>query len=455
MDLKHTFGWVPEQRRRRRVQLLLLFGSLVVLLLGIGWGILYIFQDRWLLAALHLSLASLSIPVLSLVWKHKLRTATIVLAHGLLFMVILLCMLDVPVGDIPRSTHMYFLPIAAGLFFILEKDKLYLRIFIPFLYAVAFLVFASTDVGFLDPDLTAPMDVRAPGVWINNVTAVISLFVVLALMQADFAARHALEREMRKSLARGDFRLYYQPQIDNSGNVIGVEALLRWQHPQQGMISPQTFIGLAEETGLILPLGEWVIKTACAQLVAWADNPAVAHLTMSVNISASQFRQPDFVQLVTEIVRRSAVRPAKLKLELTEGVLVRDIDGVANRMHALRRLGISWSIDDFGTGFSSLNVLKRLPFDQIKIDQTFVRDVLRDERDQGIVRAVIDLGRSLGMTLIAEGVETEEQREWLGACGCEAYQGYLFSKPVPADDLVAWISSRSERLELRPVHAAG
>lgn len=256
-------------------------------------------------------------------------------------------------------------------------------------------------------------------------------------MQATVSARASLESRLREALANNQFLLHYQPQVDGSGQVTGSEALVRWLDPKRGMVSPGEFIPVAEQSGLILPLGQWVLESACNELARWASEPAMAHLTVSVNVSARQFHQSSFVELVLDTLKRTGANPKQLKLELTESMLVDDIAGVIAKMNALKGYGVSFSLDDFGTGYSSLAYLKRLPLDQLKIDQSFVRDILIDPNDAAIAKTVIALAESMGLGVIAEGVETEGQRDFLANAGCRAYQGYLFSKPLPLDDFVA------------------
>lgn len=251
-------------------------------------------------------------------------------------------------------------------------------------------------------------------------------------MQAVVTARVELEAGLREALREGQLLLHYQPQVTGPGHLKGVEALVRWQHPQRGLVSPAEFIPLAEDTGLILPLGQWVLETACTQLAAWALQPAMAHLTMAVNVSARQFHEGHFVEQVLAALSRSGARPQRLKLELTEGLLIDNLEDVITKMNALKKQGISFSLDDFGTGYSSLSYLKRLPLDQLKIDQSFVRDLLTDPSDAVIARAIVVLGHSLGLQVIAEGVETAAQFDALARMGCDAYQGYYFGHPVAA-----------------------
>jgi len=229
--------------------------------------------------------------------------------------------------------------------------------------------------------------------------------------------------------------LFYQIQVDGEGRTIGAEALARWNHPKRGLVSPAHFIPLAEESGMILPLGKWVLETACSQLVIWAQQAATAQWTLAVNVSASQFVQADFVTSVISAIEKAGANPRLLKLELTESMLVNDVEDIIVKMTTLKAYGVSFSLDDFGTGYSSLSNLKRLPLAQLKIDQSFVRDVLIDPSDAVIARTVVALGHNLGLKVIAEGVETVGQHNFLAGLGCDAFQGYYFGRPGPADDL--------------------
>jgi len=250
-------------------------------------------------------------------------------------------------------------------------------------------------------------------------------------MEAVVKERAALEDDLRRALGENQFLLQYQPQIEDGSRLTGAEVLLRWLHPRRGTVSPADFIPLAEETGVILPLGHWVLRTACTQLATWAGQPALSHLTIAVNVSAHQFNQEDFVDEVLAVLDATGANPRQLKLELTESLLVENVQEVIGKMSALKLKGVGFSLDDFGTGYSSLSYLKRLPLDQLKIDQSFVRDVLTDPNDAAIAQTVVALAASLGFGVIAEGVETAAQRDFLAASGCHAYQGYFFSKPLP------------------------
>ncbi len=250
-------------------------------------------------------------------------------------------------------------------------------------------------------------------------------------MQAVVNQRAALEHDLRRALAERQFELYCQPQLSHAGRVTGGEVLLRWRHPANGMVAPAQFIPLAEESGIILRLGHWVLETACTRLAQWASRPELAHLTIAVNVSARQFSQSDFVDQVLAVLASTGADPGRLKLELTESVLVQDMQGVVRKMQLLKSSGVGCALDDFGTGYSSLSYLTRMPIDQLKIDRTFVGEVLTDPSAAAIVKTIMALGQNLGLDVIAEGVETREQKQFLADAGCRSYQGYYFSRPLP------------------------
>jgi diguanylate cyclase (GGDEF)-like protein/PAS domain S-box-containing protein len=261
-------------------------------------------------------------------------------------------------------------------------------------------------------------------------------------MQAAISARVSLEEDLRKALLNQEFLLHYQPQLNSINEIEGAEVLIRWIHPELGMISPLQFIPIAEETKLILPIGAWVLKTACQQLVSWAAHENTASLVIAVNVSVDQFREHDFVAQVQRRLDETGANPNRLKIELTESLFVDNVDDIIEKMTLLKAKGIQFSLDDFGTGYSSLSYLKRLPLDQLKIDQSFVRDILVDANDASIARAIITLAQNLGLHVIAEGVETEEQRKFLFENNCLAYQGYLFSRPLPIDQFEEYVISK-------------
>ena len=262
------------------------------------------------------------------------------------------------------------------------------------------------------------------------------------VMQEALEIRAQMEVGLREALRKQEFRLYYQMQVNHTGSIVGAEVLLRWIHPERGLISPLQFIPLAEDTGLILPIGQWVLESACQQLKRWEADPRTRSLQLAVNVSVRQFRQADFVAQVSGILQRTAINPLRLKLELTESIVLDDVADTIAKMQAIRQIGVSFSMDDFGTGYSSLAYLTQLPLKQLKIDQSFVRNIGTKNSDATIIQTIIGMADNLGIEVIAEGVETQAQCDFLKANGCMLYQGYLFGRPAPLDEFDALLSVR-------------
>jgi EAL domain-containing protein (putative c-di-GMP-specific phosphodiesterase class I) len=252
------------------------------------------------------------------------------------------------------------------------------------------------------------------------------------VMQSALEARGALEAALRRGLAERQFEVHYQVQVDRDGEPTGFEALVRWSSPERGLVGPGEFIPVAEETGLIIPLGCLVLEAACAQLAAWADDPQARAWTIAVNVSAAELGRADLVANIRSALAKTGADPRRLKIELTESVLIGDVEATVRALRAVKALGVGLSLDDFGTGYSSLAYLRRLPLDQLKIDRSFVRDVATNASDGVIARTIVALGKSLGLHVIAEGVETADQRDSLASLGCDAFQGYYYGRPVPA-----------------------
>ncbi len=331
---------------------------------------------------------------------------------------------------------------------LLKREPLWLRHGMPLACFAAFYVFAGMPFTIETP-LALPDAVRVPGGWVNNAIALAIMYMLLWLMLSDVDEHKAISAALRQGLYKNQFSLHYQPQLGADGYVCGAEALLRWEHPEKGMASPIEFIPVAEHTGFILPLGHWVLGTACAQLAIWARNPATEHFSVAVNVSAQQFRQVDYVAQVHSVLERTGANPNRLKLELTESMLVNDVDDIIAKMTEIRASGVRLSLDDFGTGYSSLAYLKRLPLDQIKIDKSFVNDVMTKRKDAAIARTIVTLAQDMELDVIAEGVETQGQREFLAGIGCLAIQGYLVSRALPIVEFDAFVAKFS-----RGLHAA-
>jgi EAL domain-containing protein (putative c-di-GMP-specific phosphodiesterase class I) len=419
---------------------MLLLGSTVTILVSVFWGVFFLLRGNWVPVALDTLAIALSFTAMALTRAGRTRVASRLLI-AVLYVVLALnaAVFDIPTLAVPRSAHQFLLALGVVSCLLTRDEPAWLRHGIPLLCLATYLVFASSNAGLVTP-LALPESVRAGGVWLNQAIALATIYAAIHVIQTDAAERSGMENELRDALLRGEFLLHFQPQVDSAHRVVGAEALVRWQHPQRGLVPPGEFIPLAERSGLMLPLGDWVMRTACAQLRVWQKQPATASLVLAVNVSASQFEQPDFVARVLATVAAAGIEPGRLKLELTESMLARDLEDIIVKMTALKAHGIGFSLDDFGTGFSSLSYLRRLPLDQLKIDQSFVRTITTAPGDEAIAQAVVTLGRSLGLDVIAEGVETGEQRRCLARLGCKVYQGYLFSRPVPSVEFEAFVA---------------
>lgn len=438
----------------RRLKVMTVAGSVIALLLGIAWSIFHALSGKPLLAGLCGLLAIAAALQLLLVREGRSHVAGLIAVVSMPAIVTLLALADTPLDGVPRSTHMFLLPIAAGSYFVFRDGPRYWRLVPPFIVLALWLVLASSDFGLFSPAWTPPPGARAATAWINNAGALLTLLLFAAAIQVDVRSRRVLEVAIRRAITRGEFALHYQPQVDADGRVVGAEALLRWHHPSEGEILPGRFIGVAEETGLIVPIGGWVLEAACAELKQWEADPVTRSLKLAVNVSPLQIDQPDFVDDVAALIRRSDIDPTRLQLEVTEHAVMTNLDEMIAKMAALRALGVTWAIDDFGTGYSSLSALDRLPFDLIKIDRAFVAPVVENRRVQRIARAIIDLANDMNIAVLAEGVETEAQRQWLIANGCTRFQGFLFARPLGRqiflDHLPSWRPCPKAGLQFAP-----
>lgn len=416
---------------QRRVRRMLLVVSTVISVTAGVWAVILAVQGNWPVVGLHALTVALGGTTAWLTLQGRTRVAAILtlsMVYAILCVEALL--LDTPTADVPRSVHHHLLTLSVMTALLVRHETPWLRHGLPLLFLATFVWFEAGPPGVASA-LQLPDSVRVAGPWINASLAVLAVYAALLTIQADVAWRNGREVELRNALLAGEMVLHLQPQVADQTRIVGAEALVRWQHPQRGLVPPGEFIPLAEASGLMLPLGEWVLRTACQQLALWGQRPETAGLRLAVNVSASQFAQADFVPRVLHSLRLSGANPLRLELELTESMLAHDLDDVIAKMLALKAHGIGFSLDDFGTGFSSLTYLRRLPLDRLKIDQAFVRNMLTSPQDAAIAQAVITLGHSLKLEVIAEGVETQAQRQHLARLGCEMYQGFLFSRPLP------------------------
>ncbi|MBP6763355.1 MAG: EAL domain-containing protein [Rubrivivax sp.] len=422
---------LPLAAHRRRVRRLLLLAGAVIGGTGVFWAAVFAWQGHWPMVGLDLATAALGATTAALTLRGHTRAASrLVIAVTFALVSFNAIFADLPTLEAPRSVHHFLLVLGVMSALLMRDEPPWLRHGVPALCLLTYMALASTNAG-VPSALALPEAVRVYGVWVNGFIAAVAVSLTLHVIQTDTAQRSRLEAELGHALLHQELRLHYQPQVDRSGRIVGAEALARWQHPLRGMVPPNEFVPIAEQSGLMVPLGNWVLHTACAQLALWAQRPETANLRLAVNVSASQFAQSDIVSRVLGCVAQHGANPAQLKLELTESTLAHDLEDVIAKMTALKAHGIGFSLDDFGTGFSSLTYLRRLPLDQLKIDQSFVNNMLGSAKDAAIAQAVVTLGKSLKLEVIAEGVETVAQRAFLADLGCHSYQGYLFSRPLP------------------------
>ena len=443
MDVQATLNSRQALRRRRA----LLLSCVVLGVISLFWAVYFAAHRNWIVCAIDIVSALIAIGTAILTLRGNTRAAAILIFCAVYVILSVFCtFMDVPTPEVPRSNQNYFLVLALFASLAFRDDTPWLRHGMIVAALIAFIFFASNTWGVMTGYALGD-DVRMAGTWIHNILVTGLLYALVWVMQANLSERSAIESDLRKALLGNQLVLHYQPQTGDDGRIMGAEALVRWRHPVKGIIPPADFIPLAEQTGLILAIGHWVLGTACAQLMAWAKDPATSHLSVAVNVSALQFKQDDYVSQVISVLDRSGADPALLKLELTESMLVNDVNDIISKMNLLKAKGVGLSLDDFGTGYSSLSYLKKLPLDQLKIDQSFVRDMLTDDDDVAIVRTLVALGRAMDLHVIAEGVETEAHRRLLAEVGCHSYQGYLLSRPVPIGDFESVLLQNAAVLE--------
>lgn len=433
----------PDLNQEFRLHRMLYACCLTLICVDMLWAVYNIAYAQWGQLVIRLVLISAGVVSFALVRKGMVKHASIVLATVSFIVFFVLCTVgDIPTEQTPRTLHLFFLLIGIACFIGFKDEESYLLSYgFPFICFVTYGFFACSSWGISSP-YALSAGARVICAWLNTIIALSLIYILFYVTHSRAKESNFMELELRKALSSNQFSLYYQPQSGANDQVIGAEALIRWHHPSKGIISPDDFIPLAEQIGLIRPLGHWVVGTACAQLVKWSKKPETANLSLSINVSAQEFKQDDYVAQVLSILERSGAQPSLLKLELTESMLVNDVDDIIAKMSSLKAAGVRISLDDFGTGYSSLSYLKKLPLDQLKVDQSFVREMLSSIQDEAIVRTVVSLAQNMELDVIAEGVETEEQRQFLESIGCFSIQGYLLSRPLRIHDFNIFIRHR-------------
>lgn len=451
-------GRGSEEQQTKRVIRAYQAATLAVALLSAVWTVIFAVNGLPAVAIAESLPVTVALVCFVLVSQGKFGLVNLVAQISFLaFIIGFSVMFDVPQVGSPRVTHL-FLPVLGMLGYLnhlRRPSRLQLALIAASLVAFVVLHAADLRLPFAEP---LPPELRAIGIWINPAIAALVFCSTIYVLQKRLSAPSGMARDLVRAMRRGELTLAYQPQVNRDGEIIAAEALLRWNHPVKGAISPATFIPAAEEVGLMPILGGFVLDEALTTLARWQAEPACAALTLSVNVSASQFNESDFCATVRERLTHHAVDPTRLQLELTESVLIAGLEPVAKKMAELTALGIRFSLDDFGTGFSSLAYLRSLPVAELKIDRSFVAGITESDRDAALVRSIRALAQDLGLRTVAEGVEMPAQFAFLHEVGCEVFQGWLFGRPLPLAEFEAALSAPSglpaTALNLRPARIA-
>ncbi len=421
------------------------YGSLVFAGIGLVWAVVFAVMGWWWMVAIETAAFVTGIAIHLLILRNHLTFGIFAGQAALMMIVIFIgLLLDVPTAEAPRVSHIYLLAIAAMGYLNYQRQKSRAQLALIGLCLLAFVALASAP---LATPFTVQMTdmVSSIGSWTNAIMATTILVFCIHAMQAEFVRQDTLSHDLVTALWNDEFDLVYQPQVDLSQTTIGAEALLRWNSPKRGIVSPVEFIPQAEKLGLMVAIGGWVLEKGCCTLAEWGKHPDLRHMSLSINVSASQLMHEDFEAFVHETLAKTGADPQRLILELTESMLVTDMELVIAKLDRLHKLGITNALDDFGTGFSSLSYLRHLPFQQIKIDKSFVQDSVKSERGASFVKNIVHIGRDLGHTVLAEGVETIEQHALLAHVGSVQFQGYLYGRPMALDDFQQRMEDEAKR----------
>lgn len=420
------------------------YGSLAFAAIAFVQVVAFAALGSWGVVALELAALACALAIYVLIRRGHYVVGLLAAQAVLIVIIVVMGLtMDVPTPEAPRISHLYLLVVAALGYLNYQREKSRLQLALIGLCLLAFIVLASAPLASV-PLITMPAVARTVGTWINTILATTMLAACIHAMQAEFVRKDRFSRDLMAALWNDEFQLVFQPQVDLARATIGAEALLRWNNPQRGTVSPAAFIPQAEKLGLMVAIGSWVLEKGCDTLAKWGTSPHLAHLTLSINVSASQLIHEDFEALVRDTLIKTGANPQRLVLELTESVLVTDMELVIAKLDGLRDLGITISLDDFGTGFSSLSYLRRLPIQQIKIDRGFVQDATKSPRGASLVNNVIRIGLDLGQDVLAEGVETMEQHAFMVTAGCSEFQGYLYGRPMTRVDFERRIELEAE-----------
>lgn len=430
-----------EAPRHGKIRTILRLAGVACSVLGLAWTLCYLYVDRAELAAPFVWV--MAVGVLALFRSRRADgTSLLIVAHGVFVSVCAVAVIDAPIAWVPRSGHLFLLPLAAGAAFTFDARERYGSLVFPLACLATFVAFAMGALDFLAPATSPPLEVRAWGARSNTALSMVLLAAIFAIYRVDIGNRLRMERELGRAVRSGQIEVHYQPQVRGNGVVTGVEALVRWRRASGKLQQPALFIAQAEESGLIRDIGLEVLRQACGQLAQWAERPETRGLRVAVNISPVQLLDEGFVASVGAVIREARVNPALLELELTESALSAETADIIAKMKAIEATGITWVLDDFGTGFSALSTLRMLPVRALKIDRNFVHEATSHERAQRLLGKIVEISQVMGMSALAEGVETNAQCELLLRLGCSHFQGYLFARPMAQAELAHWLQGR-------------
>lgn len=442
--MSDTLQTSPRDKQSQRLLFAYQGASLMVIFAGTGWLFYSVYLGNWALAYAEMAMVGLGVLGWLLIKHHQVNAALIVSEIAFLIFIAGFCLVfDVPTDTHPRISHLFLPAIALLAYFKYLREKSAFQLFIIAASLLSFIYFASTKTA-LPFAQSVSDDIRHFGIWINAFMATAMICGGVYAIHRESTGQTDVSRALATAVRKNQLELYYQPQLDSDRRIVGAEALLRWKHPKRGYISPDEFIPLAEENGLMPLIGGWVLKEACRTLAGWQEDPALDGLTLAVNVSANQFNIDGFEQSVLEAVALFDVDPSRLKLELTESVIISGVEPVVAKMNVLRASGIEFALDDFGTGYSSLSYLRQLPVSQLKIDRSFVQESMESPGGASLIRNIVRMGLELDLTVLAEGIETAAQHLFLLDCGCHEFQGYFFGRPVPEKDFKAYVVKWSE-----------
>ena len=436
----------PKSDRAIKIRLLLQLNTFACTVFGFIWAICYAFFSRIDLALVFVALFVVGVCSYFSAKKFSYKYLSVI-ANALFIIIAAISVIDSPIEDVPRSAHVFFLPLAIGVVFVFNQKDKYMGIIFPRLCLASFAIFG---IGFLDVDgssFSPPENIRLIGCYSNYLSATFILAAILRIYIANLNEKVDLAFNLAQAVARNEIVVRYQVQVDRIGNPIGVEALVRWIHPDRGLLSPDKFIPLAEESFLIRDIGLEVLRQSCNLLREWQENPLLKDKYIAVNVSPVQLIDDDFVASVIDVVRSANVNPKLIELELTESALSMEAENAKLKIQKLRDFGFRWALDDFGSGFSSLAVLKSLPVQKIKVDRQFIRDANSSESSIKLLKKILEISELMGMEAIVEGVEERSQHIMLVDLGYSQFQGFLFGRPISGSEVATSMQSMSKLTE--------